>query len=110
MVLTCTGDVGRGAAHRKRSLKRPIERISQDATPHLSSMARPTVASSSANWSPTHLRMPPPKGMKAKSAATSLGYSELPCASGLRAQPRPFHQHERAPGDVLLETLHQMLV
>ena len=42
-----------------------------------------TVASSSANWSPTHLRAPPPKGMKPKSLATSLGYRLLPCASGL---------------------------
>lgn len=51
---------------------------------HLRSMAAATVASMSANWSPTHLRMPPPKGMNAKSDATSLGYSELPCASGLQ--------------------------
>lgn len=51
-------------------------------------MAAATVASIRANWSPTHLRMPPPKGMNAKSDATSLGYSELPCASGLQ-QPKP---------------------
>ncbi len=31
---------------------------------------------------PTHLRAPPPKGMKAKLEATSLGYRLLPCASG----------------------------
>lgn len=33
-----------------------------------SSRARATVDSRSANWSPTHLRGPPPKGRKAKSA------------------------------------------
>mmetsp|Transcript_1161 Transcript_1161/g.3387 ORF Transcript_1161/g.3387 Transcript_1161/m.3387 type:complete len:223 (-) Transcript_1161:312-980(-) len=33
-----------------------------------------TVASSMANWSPTHLREPPPNGRKAKSVACSLGY------------------------------------
>lgn len=48
----------------------------------LSSIERATVASRSANWSPTHFRAPPPKGMKAKSAATSLGYREEPWASG----------------------------
>ena len=42
-----------------------------------------TVASKSANWSPMHLRAPPPKGMNAKSDATSLGYSAEPRASGL---------------------------
>lgn len=49
----------------------------------LSNMDSATVASSRANWSPTHLRAPPPKGMNAKSAATSLGYRDDPWASGL---------------------------
>ena len=44
----------------------------------LSSIASATVASKRANWSPTHFRAPPPKGTKAKSAATSLGYREEP--------------------------------
>mmetsp|Transcript_67000 Transcript_67000/g.188686 ORF Transcript_67000/g.188686 Transcript_67000/m.188686 type:complete len:244 (-) Transcript_67000:1209-1940(-) len=51
------------------------------------SIASATVASSSANWSPTHLRGPPPKGRYAKSAATSLGYSWPFHSSGLK----PFH-------------------
>lgn len=45
---------------------------------NLSNIASATVASKSANWSPTHFRAPPPNGMKAKSAATSLGYREEP--------------------------------
>lgn len=51
---------------------------------HCSSMAMATTASVMANWSPTHLRMPPPKGMKAKSDDTSFGYNELPWADALR--------------------------
>ena len=72
--------MNQGVRVQRHKLGPRVQRLS-----HLSSMAMATVASSSANWSPTHLRMPPPKGMKAKSAATSLGYSELPCASGLTA-------------------------
>ena len=50
-------------------------------------MARATVASVMANWSPTHLRAPPPNGMKAKSAADSLGYMSL--GSGLKPAHSP---------------------
>lgn len=42
--------------------------------PCLRSKARAMVASMYANWSPTHFLAPPPKGMKAKSDDTSLGY------------------------------------
>jgi hypothetical protein len=38
-----------------------------------SSMESPTTASKSANWSPTHLRRPPPKGRYLKFSVTSLG-------------------------------------
>ena len=56
---------------------------------HCSSMAMATAASVMANWSPTHLRMPPPKGMNAKSDDTSFGYSELPWAVALHPHPLP---------------------
>mmetsp|Transcript_19178 Transcript_19178/g.33022 ORF Transcript_19178/g.33022 Transcript_19178/m.33022 type:complete len:219 (+) Transcript_19178:305-961(+) len=52
-----------------------------------SSMERPTVASNRANWSPMHLRTPPPNGMKAKSDMTSLGYS----APGETSGRKPAH-------------------
>jgi hypothetical protein len=43
--------------------------ISRSNSNRRSSIAAETAASSSANWSPTHFRVPPPKGRKAKSAA-----------------------------------------
>ena len=59
---------------------RPL--LSCQTGPCLRSMARMTVASIKAKPSPTHLRAPPPKGMKAKSELTSLGYNDEPCAAG----------------------------
>ena len=37
------------------------------------SMDSPTIDSNNANWSPIHLRLPPPKGRYAKFSVTSLG-------------------------------------
>mmetsp|Transcript_7095 Transcript_7095/g.23314 ORF Transcript_7095/g.23314 Transcript_7095/m.23314 type:complete len:241 (-) Transcript_7095:1161-1883(-) len=52
-----------------------------------SSMTVVTIASSIANWSPTHLRSPPPKGMKAKSVADSDGYRPRRSLGSYPAQP-----------------------
>lgn len=64
-------------AGERRALPRRARR--QTAAPHARAVPRAGRAqgqartSSVANWSPTHLRSPPPKGMKAKSEAASLG-------------------------------------
>mmetsp|Transcript_5389 Transcript_5389/g.11861 ORF Transcript_5389/g.11861 Transcript_5389/m.11861 type:complete len:303 (-) Transcript_5389:872-1780(-) len=51
----------------------------------LISMARPTRDSNKANWSPMHLRRPPPKGRYAKPVVTSLGIgSSMGNLSGLK--------------------------